>query len=119
MVSFVPNITDGSANVAPKAFEVATASGAIDESKQFVFITKATAAALTITAPDTGTDGWEITIIATTDAAHTVTFATTGFNASTTSGDVATFGGAIGDSMKIVAYNGNWYTTILRNVTLG
>ena len=58
-------------------------------------------------------------IISTTAAAHTVTYSA-GFNGSGTSGDVATFGGAIGDGFVIEAYRGVWYTSgSPRNVTLG
>ena len=43
-----------------------------------------------------------------------------GFNGGSTASDVATFGGARGDSFTITAYQGVWYTAgALRNVTLG
>jgi hypothetical protein len=60
-----------------------------------------------------------LTIVATTAQAHTVTFSTIGFNEAGSGGDVATFGGAKGDSMMLVARNGAWFTASLRNVTLG
>lgn len=100
--------------------QVASADGAITVKSGSVFITKATAAALTLAAPTAGVDdGKQLTIIDTYGAAHTVTNTSPGFNAASTSGDVATFGGAKGDSMVIRAYQGVWLTVSLRNVTLG
>jgi hypothetical protein len=99
--------------------QVASANGAITIEAGVVAITKATACALTLAAPSVAQNGTVMTIVATTAAAHTVTQTTPGFNNAGTSGDVATFGGAIGDSMVIVAYGGRWHTVSLRNVTLG
>lgn len=84
-----------------------------------VFVTKGTAAALTIAAPVAGDDdGKELTIISTTAAAHTVTNTSPGFNNGSTSKDVATFGAAIGNNMVIQAYNGIWYVISQVGVTL-
>lgn len=83
-----------------------------------VVITKGSIAALTISAPLVSQNGTRIRIFSTTAFAHTITFATVGFNGLGASGDVATFGGAIGDGMTIEAYNGNWYVTSRTNVTL-
>jgi hypothetical protein len=116
-------LTFGSLTVSAGVQEVAVVAavdGAITAKRGVVIITKATAAALTIAAPTATTDdGKVVRIIAGTAAAHTVTQASDGFNGAGSSGDVATFGGAAGDSMEIVAYQGKWYTTTLRNVTLG
>lgn len=98
-----------------------SADGAITipEHDTVYFITKGTAAALTLAAPTATThDGLTLKIISTTAAAHTVTH-TEGFGGGTTSRDVATFGGAISDGMEIVAYQGVWYVANTRNVTLG
>lgn len=84
-----------------------------------VVITGGSATAATLAAPTAGVhDGKIMVITAGTAQAHTVTQTTPGFNNASTSGDVATFGGAIGDSMVIMAYNGVWNTISLRNVTL-
>jgi len=99
--------------------ELGAASGAIAAKTGIVMLTKAGVAAMTLAAPVAGTDdGKVLTIVAATANAHTVTQATPGFNNAGASGDVATFGGAIGDSMQIVAYNGRWHVISLRNVTL-
>ena len=100
--------------------ELAAANGAIASKAGLVMITKTgSLAALTLAAPTAGTDdGKMLTIVAATAFAHTVTNASPGFNNAGASGDVATFGGAIGDSMQVVAYNGRWHVFCVRNVTL-
>ena len=114
---FTPNVVNS--DPLPQPFLVASADGAISIGHGSVYITKASAAALTLAAPPLSMDGAVLRIVATTAHAHTVTY-TAGFNGSSTSGDVATFGGARGDCMEITAYQGVWYTSgALRNVTLG
>ncbi len=76
------------------------------------FITKAEAAAMTIADPTATThDGLTLTFVATTAAAHTLSNAAgSGFFSTGGSGkDVATLGGAIGDGLSIIAYQGKWY----------
>lgn len=99
--------------------EAAADSGAITVASKTVYITKATAAALTLVAPTATTeDGIRIVFVATTAAAHTVTATTIGFNAGDTASDVATFGGAIGDGLTIEAYQGEWYILNSINIIL-
>lgn len=88
------------------------------------FITKAGVAAMTIANPTAAThDGVTLTFVATTANAHTLdNSAGAGFWSSGGSGkDVATFGGAIGDGLTIIAYQGKWYIDPRgsTNVTLG
>lgn len=101
--------------------EVASANGTIafpEQGIKTVFITKGTACAITLSAPVAGThDGCGIRFIACTAAAHTVTASTIGFNEGNTTGDVGTFGGAIGDGFEVFAYQGELYTTNVVNVT--
>lgn len=99
---------------------VASADGAITATQGRVVITKATAAALTLANPTATTDDYkELEIISATAAAHTVSNAAgAGFNAGGAATDVGTFGGAKGDNMRVVAYQGVWYVVLLRNVTL-
>lgn len=100
--------------------ELGAANGAIASTSGVVMLTKAGVAAMTLAAPTTGTDdGKVLHIVAATANAHTVTQTTPGFGAGGGSLDVATFGGAIGDCMSIVAYGGKWYILNLINVTLG
>lgn len=76
------------------------------------------ATALTLPDPSTADNGALLVITARTAQAHTVTN-TTGFNGGSTASDVATFGGAIGDSIICIADDGQWNVLNLRNVTLG
>lgn len=97
------------------AFQDVSADGAVGIKSGVAMITKATAAAVTIAAPTAGSDdGKVLHIRSTTAAAHTITNTTPGFNNLSTSGDVATLGGAIGDGLSLIAYNGIWW--VLQNV---
>ena len=96
----------------------AAADGAITIQNSTVIVTKGTAAALTLAAPSTAQDGTKITVVSATAAAHTVTVATAGFNDLGAAGDVATFGGAKGDGLTAIAYNGDWFLTARTNITL-
>lgn len=100
--------------------QIITSAGAIDITGSYTFVSigGGSATDLTIPDPDISNEGALLVITARTAQAHTVTN-TTGFNASSTSGDVATFGGAIGDTFMCVASNGVWNVISLRNVTLG
>ena len=105
-----------------QVFDVASADGAITiptRGRKHVFVTKASAAALTLAAPTATThDGVEIVIVSTTAAAHTVTVSTTGMNDLGTSADVGTFGASKGNGLTLVAYQGDWYVTSNIGVTL-
>lgn len=107
-------------------FTVKSADGAVTPAAydQIIFITKGTAAALTLADPTATThDGAKILFVSTTAAAHTVSNAAGSgfFSTGGASKDVATFGGAIGDGFAIVAYQGKWYIDPrgVTNVTLG
>lgn len=103
----------------PKPHYVVDTNGAIPVLAQSVYITKATAAVLTLATPVAGKDdGKQIRIISTTAAAHTVTNATTGFNGAGAAGDVATFAAAIGNNLVVEAYNGKWYVVSSVGVTI-
>lgn len=102
------------------AVEVKLVDGAIATKDGKVVITKAGVCVLTLAAPSAGADdGKRLLITSTTANAHTVTQTSPGFNNGGAASDVATFTGAIGNGMEVVAYNGIWYTVQLRNVTLG
>lgn len=106
-------------------FAAVTADGAITipAYNKTHFITKAGVAAMTIADPTATThDGVTLTFVATTANAHTLdNSAGSGFFSSGGAGkDVATFGGAIGDGITIIAYQGKWYVDPrgVTNVTL-
>lgn len=98
---------------------IAGATGAIRIREGVVILARSGGvAAATIAAPIAGRDdGKRLVIVAGTAQAHTVTL-TGGFNGAGTGSDVATFGGAVGDALEVVAYGGNWLTVSARNVTL-
>jgi hypothetical protein len=102
---------------APDYVTAAAADGAITIQSGIVVITKGTACALTLGTPTTAQNGTLIRIISATAAAHTVTAATIGFNAAGGSGDVGTFGAAIGNGFSCVAYGGQWLVLTNTNVT--
>ena len=71
------------------------------------YITKAGVAAMTLVDPTATThDNLKLTFIATTANAHTLDLVT-GINGG--AADVGTFGGAAGDGVTIIAYQGVWY----------
>lgn len=124
----IPHDVTYASGVAVEALPVLTVSAsgaiAIPMYDQTIFITKASAAALTLPDPTAAVhDGVHIVFISTTAAAHTVdNSAGSGFfDAGGAAKDVGTFGGAIGDGFCVVAYNGKWYISPGRskNVTLG
>lgn len=95
-----------------------TGDGAITIQNAYVVLSKGSAAAITLAAPTAGThDGIRITVVAISAQAHVITGSVDGFNAKGSSG-TATFGGALGDSVTFIAYNGHWYTTSKVNVTI-
>lgn len=107
-------------------FLAVTADGAITVPlfNRTHFITKAGVAALTIVDPTATThDGVTLTFIATTAQAHTLSNAAGSgfFSSGGGTKDIATFGGAIGDGITIIAYQGKWYIDPrgVTNVTLG
>ena len=113
------NVTGNLTGAVQETVIAYSANGAISIAPQVAVITKGTAAAMTIAAPTATThDGIIIEIVSTTAAAHTVTATTIGFNAADAGGDVGTFGGAIGDGLRIVAYQGEWYVLNNINVTI-
>ena len=107
----VADVTGNVTGAVKRPVQVASANGAITIKDGFVVLTKAGVAAMTLADPTATTDdGKELTVIATTANAHTVTIAG-GLNGAGASADVGTFGGAVGDRFSVVAYNGKWYAS--------
>ena len=109
-------INFGPTAIAPRTYSYG-AAGAITPRPGIHELNTGTAGAMTLANPSIGEDGMELNIIAKTAHAYTVT--TDGFNASGTTSDVATFGGAVGDNITIQALSGRWMVKNLTNVTLG
>jgi hypothetical protein len=112
--------------LADSGFLAVTADGAIAVPSQDMvyFITKGTAAALTIVDPTATThDNRKLTFVSTTAAAHTLdNSAGAGFwSSGGASKDIATFGAAIANGLTIIAYQGKWYIDPRGNtgITLG
>lgn len=103
-----------------RGLQVLSANGAVPIKSSTCIITKGSAAALTLADPTADThDGVEMTFISATAFTHTLdNSAGSGFNAAGGSGDVGTFGGAKGDNITVVAYQGDWYVKSKTNVTL-
>lgn len=103
------------------ALTVAAATGAIQVATGVAAITAAGVAALTLALPIAGPassgghDGAQLTIVATTAQAHTVTTPASGINGTL---HIATFAAAVGNAVVLTAYNGKWYATSLTGVTI-
>jgi len=102
------------------AYEKYTAAGAIAVGGN-VGLKTGTAGAMTIAAPIAGAqsaggqDGTVMRIVAYDAEAYTVTGPTNCFNGAD---HIATFGGAIGDVLGLIADNGIWYVWLKTGVTL-
>jgi len=96
--------------------QVLSANGAITIKSGVVLLTKADASAITLDIPDAGDDGRILTVISETAKAHTLTI-TGGLNGAGEGADVGTFGGAVGDYCRLVAYDGAWHSAGVLNVT--
>lgn len=113
------NVT-GTAGGEKSAVTDLAVNGAIAAKTGIVTLSKAGVLAATLADPATpADDGKRLTIIATTANAHTVdNSAGSGFNSGGAGSDIATFGGAIGDNIQLIALGGKWHVLNLTNVTL-
>ncbi|MGA9772356.1 MAG: hypothetical protein WBV94_25205 [Blastocatellia bacterium] len=111
-------VVSGMTDIPPT--QVAAASGAISIKHGIVVITKAGVAAMTLADPVATDDDYKrLTVISATASAHTVSNAAgSGFNGGGAASDVGTFGGAKGDGITLIAYQGVWYVIDKTNVTL-
>lgn len=100
-------------------FNPIAASGAVNPHAAAKYVvTKAGVAALTLAAPAVGSeDGLLLEIISTTAFAHTLT-ATGLFRDGTANVNLATFAAQVGASIILQAYQGKWYVSSTRNVTI-
>lgn len=102
------------AGVAPPTY---TGAGAITLMPGLQFIGSGGALAMTLANPALYQSGTVMVIQASTAQAHTITY-TAGFFGTTTASDVCTLGGAIGDSITVVAQNATWRAIATRNCTI-
>lgn len=119
VVADANKVFSGGIDVPPS--QIASADGAISIKHGNVVITKAGVAALTLANPTATTDDFKtLRIVSTTAHAHTVSNAAgAGFNSGGAGSDIATLGGAIGDGLTVMAYQGKWYVVHSVNATLG
>jgi len=96
---------------------VYTAAATVNVNNTVVFIGGGSATALTLPTPNGLPNGHSVQFVAITAQAHTVTHSG-GFGDAGTGADVATFGGAIGDSFTAVVYGETWQATLKDGVTL-
>jgi hypothetical protein len=121
----MPNFTVGSntfaanANAVPQdeviPTQLITGDGAITIKSGLVVLSKASAGAITIAAPDQ--DGQVIMVTTKTAQAHVLTAATKGFNAKGSSGTI-TWTAAIGNSVMLVSQSVDWYVFAINGVTV-
>lgn len=96
--------------------EKLTGNGAITIKNGKVLLNKAGVLAATLALPTAGTDdGKVLEIVSQTAQAHTVTTPATGIDGTHT---IGTFGGAIGDSIRLIAEGGFWWPCLAKNVTI-
>ncbi len=100
-----------------------TGNGAITIKHGIVLLNKSSAIAATIANPIVGTDDYKrLLIVSVTAQTHTVTSAE-GFGNPTADcikegEDVATYAGAIGDALSLIAFNGAWYIQGKHGITV-
>lgn len=117
-VTGATTFTGAIAETAGRAVTVISGDGAITIANSIVFLTKGSAAAITIAAPtDVTHDGIQIWVVTGTAAAHVITSGVDGFNAKGSSG-TCTYTAAIGNAVLLIARNGHWYTAVKTGVTI-
>jgi len=95
-----------------------TQDGAITLKNGVVALDKAGVLAATLANPTATTDDFKrLTIVALQAQANTVTV-TGGFGNGGGGEDIATFSGAIGDNLNLIAYQGYWYVTGSHQITI-
>ena len=105
-------------NLNDKEAQTMTADGAITINNGVVKLNKAGVLAATLANPvDVTDDGKRLTILALQAQANTVTV-TGGFGNGGAGEDVATFSGAVGDNINLIANGGYWYITGAHQVTV-
>lgn len=108
-----PTITDATITETNQRL---TADGAIAVQPGIVFITKGSAAALTLAAPS-NQDGLQLTIVSTTSFAHTITATNLVWDGTTGVNTTGTFAAFAGASVTLMAKGTLWYVVSANLVT--
>lgn len=101
-------------------YQLLVADGAITVKNGICFIAKTVAGAVaaTLADPTATTDDFKrLTIVSNQAQANTVTSASS-FGGGGAGEDVATFSGAVGDTLNLIAYGGKWYVTGAHQCTI-
>ena len=110
---------NGGVSTAQAACTAISAAGAIAITEGVKVITAASAIALTVAAPTTAQNGTVITVASSTAYAHTVTFTGgTLVNGTTGTHTTATCAAFAGATLRVIAYNGQWYQSGISGVTI-
>lgn len=96
-----------------------TDSGAITIKHGVVTLSKAGVIAATIAKPTATTDDYKrVTIVSLTAQAHTVAVTAGSFGNGGVGADLCTFAVVAGDSLSLMAYQGQWYITGSNGATI-
>jgi len=115
MANPVPNKHDGNANRTPVKWTLYSEAGEIEIDDEYAIIGSAGALAMTLDDPtNPDMNGFKMTIQASTAQAHVITFATIVDGTNNTS----TWTEAIGNSLILRAYGGQWAITEGINYTM-
>lgn len=113
VASFVPDITNGNP-IAPGYLEI-TGDGAITIADGRVFLSKGSAAAITIANPPLAMNGATLLVVSKSAYAHVVT-CPSGFNLKGSSGTV-TFTATTGTTALLTASEGHWFSAGMTGIT--
>lgn len=110
---------NGGTSTAKAVCSLFSAAGAIDITDGVKVITAGSAVAMTLAAPTTAQNGTIITIMSATAYAHTITF-TGGIlvNGTTGTHTTGTCAAYVGATIRVIAYNGQWYQSGISGVTI-
>jgi len=99
---------------------VITATATITPSVEGVYLIASGGAAATVTLEEaTAANGMRLTFVSLEATAHKVVADTIGFNEANAAGDTCTWSTAIGNSLEVVFWDGEWYILNQTNCTLG
>jgi len=115
----VDSVTVGTQDPLVPTSQALVADGAISLKHGVVTLDKAGVLAATLADPVATTDDFkELVITALSAQAHTVASASA-FGGGAADKVKATYGGAVGDTLHLLAYGGKWYVVEAFGVTLG
>jgi len=99
---------------------VITATKTITPTAEAVYLIASGGAAATVTVdPAQLANGARVTFVSLEATAHKVVAPTIGFNKADAAGDTCTWSTAIGNSLEVVFYEGEWYVLNQTNCTMG